>query len=160
MEAGAMMTLGHAPERASCQVKAWSGLGQGVLQRSVQPGRVIPPALTLTVGHRHLSVMARLVRAIYSSTCAATDGPDKPGHDVAATVSLFAIWYEPGIGRADGCFRVRAGRGRGVCRTSRPDPLPLGKAKAVPFPSWPDVSPGHPFHSRTADGRDRVQPGT
>src|SRR6478672_6578063 len=26
-------------------------------------------------------VMARLVRAIYSSTYAATDGPDKPGHD-------------------------------------------------------------------------------
>ena len=30
-----------------------------------------------------LFVMARLVRAIYSSTCAATDGPDKPGHDDA-----------------------------------------------------------------------------
>src|SRR5690242_7569848 len=28
-------------------------------------------------------VMARLVRAIYSSTCAATDGPDKADHDGA-----------------------------------------------------------------------------
>ena len=27
------------------------------------------------------TVMARLVRAINSSTCAATDGPDEPGHD-------------------------------------------------------------------------------
>src|SRR5690348_4732317 len=26
-------------------------------------------------------VMAWLVRAIYSNTCAATDGPDEPGHD-------------------------------------------------------------------------------
>src|SRR4051794_19028090 len=31
------------------------------------------------------TVMARLVRAIYSSTCAATDGPDKPGHDDVGT---------------------------------------------------------------------------
>jgi len=31
------------------------------------------------------TVMARLVRAIYSSTCAATGGPDTPGHDDAGT---------------------------------------------------------------------------
>ncbi|PPQ35908.1 hypothetical protein CCS01_06290 [Rhodopila globiformis] len=29
--------------------------------------------------------MARLVRATYSSTCAATGGPDKPGHDERET---------------------------------------------------------------------------
>src|SRR5690242_4817208 len=30
-------------------------------------------------------VMARLVRAIYPGTCAATDGPDEPGHDDGGT---------------------------------------------------------------------------
>ena len=45
-------------------------------------------------------VMARLVRAIYSSTCAATGGPDTPGHDDAGTfpatgqVSDFAVVFE------------------------------------------------------------------
>jgi hypothetical protein len=44
--------------------------------------------------------MARLVRAIYSSTCAATGGPDTPGHDDAGTfpatgqVSDFAVVAE------------------------------------------------------------------
>src|SRR6478736_4285195 len=43
------------------------------------------------------TVMARLVRAIYSSTCAATGGPHTPGHDDAGTfpatghVSDFAV---------------------------------------------------------------------
>src|SRR5690348_9802090 len=36
------------------------------------------------------SVMARLVRAIYSSTCAATGGPDTPGHDGTATLATTA----------------------------------------------------------------------
>jgi hypothetical protein len=34
--------------------------------------------------------MARLVRAINSSTCAAIGGPDKPGHDGAATLAATA----------------------------------------------------------------------
>ncbi|PPQ26319.1 hypothetical protein CCS01_30305 [Rhodopila globiformis] len=37
-------------------------------------------------GRSHI-VMARLVRATYSSTCAATGGPDKPGHDGEETVA-------------------------------------------------------------------------
>jgi hypothetical protein len=46
----------------------------------------------LTVGHGRLSVMARRVRANYRGTSGG-DGPDTPGHDVRATVSLFATWY-------------------------------------------------------------------
>src|SRR5690242_5941001 len=39
-----------------------------------------------------ITVVARLVRAINSSTCAATGGPDKPGHDDVGTF--------PAIGQA------------------------------------------------------------
>ncbi|MFL5280662.1 MAG: hypothetical protein ACJ8AW_06600 [Rhodopila sp.] len=34
--------------------------------------------------------MARLVRTVRSSICAATDGPDKPDHDDVGTVALHA----------------------------------------------------------------------
>ena len=38
-----------------------------------------------------LFVMARLVRATYASTPAATGGPDKPGHDGVAVPVVFSV---------------------------------------------------------------------
>jgi hypothetical protein len=54
------------------------------------PGHALPSShIAETIRRGRCSpVIARLVRAIYSSTCAATDGPDKPDHGDAKTFRM------------------------------------------------------------------------
>src|SRR4051812_13245461 len=58
------------------------------------------------------TVMARLVRAIYSSTCAATDGPDKPGHDdgeTLAAIKHLILWDFMAVSEMCASRRHKAG---------------------------------------------------
>jgi hypothetical protein len=55
--------------------------------------------------------MARLVRATCSSTCAATGGPDKPGHDASGTAGSIRIFLGVALARLS-AFLNLAGRSR------------------------------------------------
>src|SRR3954453_7189029 len=96
-----------------------------------------------------LPVMARLVRAIYSSTCAATDGPDKPGHDDVGTSRTigqtpdFAVVSEMCASRRDTPGHDGKGTDQpasSFCTTAQRTRLPPAQAAEVPSMMSPNSS--------------------
>ena len=120
----------------------WPGVRRAFDEMFQAPGM---SALQQTAGrlrrdHVPLFVMARLVRATCSSTCAATGGPDEPGHDDVGTlptigqVSDFAIVSEMCASHRDTpygmhTFRKRTAKSKGCQRVMD-----------VPTSSWPGSS--------------------
>src|SRR4051794_10346432 len=77
------------------------------------------------------TVMARLVQAIYSSTCAATDGPDKPGHDDVGTSRTIGQTPDFAVGGKDQCPATLFSYQMGGTR-----PAMTEKQRPVACPPW------------------------